>query len=256
MLNETLKNHNVILIGALIFVIGIAISIITYNAFGKKIDEVDKEWNTTLKFNEENAEEFPYSVKTQQGNLYAEGPLYANSPLVTNDNVNGEWLAIKEYKEEYRMHTETHSCNCRRVNGHTRCSTCTRPVWSWEYDGTNYWKVDSLILLGQVLDAKMFNWEGGWFDGGYQHQDTKEGNYYLKRGSSHRSSFSAIPNGVFRQQGFSSTHEGFIAKDISPNKSDSIKTVRLVTTIILVVLTLAGTGVWIGYNYEQYDRFK
>lgn len=256
-MKEILKNNNVILIGALILIVGTLISITTYNMFGKKIDEIDKEWNTTLKFNEENAEEFPYSVKTQQGNLYAEGQLYANSPLVINENINGEWLAIKEIKEEYRQHTETYSCNCRRtVNGHTRCSTCSKIVWSWEYDGTNYWKVDSLILLGQILDAKMFNWGGGWFDNEYQHQNTKEGTYFLKRDSSHRSSFSAIPNGVFRQQGFSSTHEGFVAKDISPNKSDGIKTTRLVVTIILAVITLVGTGVWIGYNYEKYDKFK
>lgn len=254
-MRDILKNNNVILIGVLIFLFGSLISFITYNAFAKKI-EVDREWNTALKFNEENAEEFPYSVKTQQGNLYAEGPLYANSPLVTNENINGEWLAIKEYKEEYRPHVETYSCNCRTVNGHTQCSTCSRTVWEWEYDGTNYWKVDSLILLGQELDAKMFNWEGGWFDGSYQHQNTKEGKYYLKRGSSHRSSFSAIPNGVFRQQGFSSTHEGFVAKDISPGKSDSIKTTRLIITIILMVVTLAGTATWIICNYEQYDKFK
>lgn len=34
------------------------------------------------------------------------------------------------------------------------------------------------------------------------------------------------------------------------------QTTRLVVTIILAVVTLVGMGVWIGYNYEKYDKFK
>lgn len=252
-ISKALSNKNVVLGGLLIFVLGVGITILSFNSFSNSIQEQEREWETTLKFTTENEVEFPYSIKTQQGNLYATGPLYEDSPLVSNEHIDGEWLAIKEHKEEYRPHTETYSCNCRTVNGHTSCSTCTRTVWSWDWAGTSYQRVERIKLLGQEMDSKMFNWEGGWLDGNYVHKNTKEGKHYYYYSSSERSSFSAIPSGVVVSQGFRSDQNGFVVKDIQPDGAGGMKTIRLVVTLLLSFLTLGGTIAWIYFNYETYN---
>lgn len=254
-IKKALNNRNIILSGLVILVLGIILIIWIFNLFTNSIQEKEHIWETTLKFSIENESEFPYAVKTQQGNLYAEGPLYANSQLVTNENINGEWLAIKEYKEEYRSHTETYSCNCRTVNGHTNCSTCTRTVWQWEYDGTNYQKVERIKLLGQEMDSKMFNWDGGWLINNYQHVNTKEDKHYLYHNSHKRSSFSVISPGVNVAQGFRSDENGFSTLDIQPNNSSGLKTIRLILTILLSVVLVTGVGCWIYFGYEYYDSY-
>lgn len=254
-IRRSLNNRNIILSALTILILGIALIIWIFSLFTNSIQEREHEWETTLKFTEENAEEFPYSVKTQQGNLYATGFLYEASPLVTNENIEGEWLAIKEYKEEYRMHTETYSCNCRTVNNQTSCSTCTRTYWSWDYDGVNYQKVDKILLLGQEMDSNMFNWTGGLFESRYRSVDTKEGKRYLKRSSTKRSSFSVIPRGIEVSQGFRSDQEGFVVKDIVPNNSSGLKTARLIITILLSILLVSGVGCWIYFGYEIVDSY-
>lgn len=254
-IRKALNNRNIILSGLVILVLGIILIIWIFNLFTNSIQEKEHIWETTLKFSTENESEFSYAVKTQQGNLYVEGPLYEASPLVMNENINGEWLAIKEYKEEYRSHTETYSCNCRTVNGYTNCSTCTRTVWQWEYDGTNYQKVERIKLLGQEMDSKMFNWEGGWLINNYQHIDTKEGKHYLYHNSHKRSSFSAIASGVNVAQGFRSDENGFSTLDIQPNNSSGLKTIRLILTILLSVVLVTSVGCWIYFGYEYYDSY-
>lgn len=254
-IKKALNNRNVILSGLAILVFGIILIIWIFNLFTNSIQEKEHIWETTLKFSTENENEFPYAVKTQQGNLYAEGPLYEASPLVTNENINGEWLAIKEYKEEYQSHTETYSCNCHTVNGHTNCSTCTRTVWQWEYDGTNYQKVERIKLLGQEMDSKMFNWDGGWLINNYQHIDTKEGKHYLYHNSHKRSSFSTIAPGVNVAQSFRSDENGFSILDIQPNNSSGLKTIRLILTVLLSVALVTSVGCWIYFGYEYYDSY-
>lgn len=254
-IKKALNNRNIILIAIGFLILGIALIILIFNLFTNTIRDKEHLWETTLKFSTENAIEFPYAVKTQQGNLYAEGPLYEASPLVTNENINGEWLAIKEYKEEYRMHTETYSCNCKTVNGSTSCSTCTRTYWSWDYDGINYQKVEKIKLLGQEMLSTMFNWDGNWLVNNYQHQDTKEGKRYLYKGSHNRSSFSTIAPGVNVAQGFRSDENGFMTLDIEPNNSQGLKTIRLIITIILSICLLCGIGCWLYFGYEYYDSY-
>lgn len=249
-IRRALNNRNIILSSLIILASGILLICWIFNLFTNSIQERERLWETTLKFNTDNSKEFPYAILTQQGNLYAEGPLYEASPLVTNDKIEGEWLAIKEYREEYRMHTETYSCNCKTVNEVTTCQTCTRTYWSWDFDGIQEQTVDKVALLSQEMNSNLFSWKNSWI-----HQNTKEGKYHYYYDSHHRSSFSTIARGVEVKQGFRSDESGLKAIEVSPNNAENLRTCRIALTIFLSILLIIGVGCWIYFGYEYIDTY-
>lgn len=245
-LSNILNNRNVVLGSVLIALLGIGIAFGAGQLFNNAILEADKDWEKALKFTEENAEEFPYSVKTKQGNLYVTGPVLAASPLVTHENINGEHMAIFERHERHQQHTQTYSCNCDD-NG---CSICTRTYWSWDYVDHKSWKVDKISLLGQEMSSDMIPWEHG-----YHHIDTKEGKYYQYESSSYRKAYDVIDD-VSGSWGFTSNDDGFVYNSsLTGPKSGWLKALK----IIVIVLILAGTGVGVYFfftsTYEINDKY-
>lgn len=254
-IRRALSNRNIFLLAVTFLTLGIILIVFIFNLFTNSIQEREHIWETTLKFTVDNEKEFPYAVTTQQGNLYATGPLYSDSPLVTNENINGEYLAIREYREEYRLHTETYSCNCRTVNNVTQCSTCTRTYWSWDYDGVNYQKVPTIKLLSQSMDASLFDWSGGFLINNYHHVDTKEGKYHLYLDSHHRVSYTVISPGIEVSQGFRSDEEGLKTIEVTPDSAKDLKIARLALTIFLSILLISGIACWLYFGYENIDTY-
>lgn len=250
MLADTLSNRNIFIVAGIILLIGVGLTCLVGSAFDKAILEADKGYDKALKITEENAEEFPYAVKTQQGGINATGPIIAISPRLTDDRLNGDFLAIEEIFEEYRMHTETYSCNCRTVNGKTSCSTCTRQYWSWDYSGSNKRKVETISLLGQEMSGDFIPWAYGLKD-----INLANGHTYYYYGSSKRSRF-AVLSEKLGSWGFVSNQDGFVYdSSLDGPQKGSLAVIKWVVMIIL----LFGTGVLIYYfinlNYEVVDRY-
>lgn len=252
MFANILSNRNVILISCAIFITGIGLTMLAGNLFDKAITEIDKDYDKALKFTKENAEEFPYSVKTEQGNLYATGEVKAVGELIHHDELPEEYMAIREVKEEYREHRETYSCNCHTVNNRTSCSTCTRTYWSWDYAGSNTEKVDKISLLGQEMASTMIPW-----DTSYVIEQLKSGDRYLETGARKRSYFEVIKPGVSGSFGFTSDQDGFRHNaEIAPGKSDTLKVIKTVTQVILGVVSIGLAFAFAYYNYESFnDRY-
>lgn len=250
MLSSLLNNRNVYIICGAICALGIALICLVNSIFDKVILDADKDWDKAIKISEENAEEFPYSVKTQQGGIYAEGPIIAVSPRVTDERLQGDYLAIAETFEEYRMHTETYSCNCRTVNGTTTCSTCTRNYWSWDYAGEDIKKVDTISLLGQEMNSNFIPWANGFVGTKLANGDI---HYYYN--GSRRSSFSVLSE-KSGGWGFVSDKDGFrYDSNLNGPISGFWNIVRWITLIILFLLT-GGLAWWFWYeNYESVDKY-
>lgn len=246
-----LNNRNVAFASVLFVLVFTFIACLIGWGMEKTIAEADKDWDKTLKFSSENAEEFPYAVKTQQGGLFAEGEIVPASDLLTNDRLSGEYMAIRESFERYTMHTETYSCNCRQVNGTTSCSTCTRNYWSWDYVGSEKSILDTISLLGQEMSSSMIP----WVDACWESTDTVEGKHYFYHSSTYRSSFSVVThcNGGF---GFRSDENGFIYdSNLNGSKKGPLVVVR-VGLVVTFILAGVGLGIWNVYeNWEKNDRY-
>lgn len=247
-LSSILSNKNTILASVLLALLGVVISFAVGSLFDNAILEVDKDWEKALKFTTENAEEFPYSVKTKQGNLHATGPVIAASPLVTHENINGEYMSIIENREEYRKHTEYYSCNCDD-DGH--CETCTRHYWSWDWVGSNRWAVEKISLLGQEMPANMINWQYG-----HHAINTKEGKRYIYTDSHHRQRYDVLNGPVEGSWGFTSDDNGFrYNADINGPRSGMLIALKVVTIILLLIGTGVGVYFFILTTYESYDEY-
>lgn len=245
MLRKILNNRNVVLISVVIFLMGIGLSILASSLFDKAILEVDKGYDKALKITEENAEEFPYAVKTQQGGMNVTGPIIAVSPKVTDERIVGEYLAIQEYFEEYRMHTESYFCNCRTVNGNTSCSTCTRTYWSWDSAGMDTKKVEKISLLGQEMDSNFIPWVSGLEDINLANGD----HYYYYR--SHKRSHFAVLSEKSGTWGFVSNQDGFVYDSSLDGPQKGFLSV--IKWIVIVVIILAGLGLAIWNCYKNLE---
>lgn len=245
-----LNNRNVVLISVSIFCVSILLSLLVGSAFNKAIISADDAWTKALKFTEENATEFPYSVKTQQGGLYASGEIKAVSPLLTNSNLPGKYLLIQEVKEEYREHTYTYSCNCRTVNGGTSCSTCKGSYWSWDRVDSHTDKVETISLLGQEMPSSMVPWEE------YHHEILIDGSRYLDTGFRKRSYFNVTYQGVTGSFGFVSDQDGFrYNPGLNGPHSGWLKVGKVITQVLLIIMGIAGPVCFYIYNYELIDNY-
>lgn len=231
------------IIPALIFMASVFVSILVGNLFDIWIMDADKEWDKTLKFTEENAIEFPYAIETKQGNLNATGEVKAASPLLTNEYLPAQYLAIREVQEEYRMHTETYSCNCRSVNNQTQCSTCTRTYWSWDRVGSATTTVERVSLLGQEMLSTFIPWRSLF----YEPENTIDGKKYLDTGYNKRSYFEVLKPGVTGSFGFTSDDNGFrYNADLSGPRSDSLVVMKIVVLIFII-----GAGITGAYHFAM-----
>lgn len=249
MFANILSNRNVVLISFVIFIVNAGITLFVSGLFNKAIAEADKDYDRALKFTEENADEFPYSVKTGQGNLYASGEIKAASELIRHDELPEKYMAIREVKEEYREHHQTYSCNCRTVNNRTSCSTCTRIYWSWDYTDSSTQKIDKISLLGQEMMSDLIPW-----DTDYTVEELKNGGKYLETGFRERSYFEVIKPGVFGSFGFTSDQNGFnYNSEIAPGKSNTIKVIKVAIQAILATASISLAFTFTFYNYQRFN---
>lgn len=249
-LGLVLNNRNVCLLSLLIIIAGIALTCFSSTMFNKAIQDANKDWDKALKFSQENADEFPYSVKTQQGGLFAEGQIMAASPLITNENIDGEYMAIRETFEEYRRHTYHYSCNCRTIDDSTECDTCEGEYWSWDYDHSTTATVEKISLLGQEMDAGMIPWKSF-----FTMKELKNGGRYIHHSSRLRSSFSVLGEGITGKWGFVSDENGFrYEPSLSGPKDGWYKLLKWAVGIIIMVGSIVLAVMNILCNYEQSDQ--
>lgn len=249
MLRDTLNNRNVIAIGALLCILSSLVGIFSMSLFDEAVVEIDKDYTKALKFNDDNAQEFPYAVSTQQGNLVAEGEIKPASSLLTDPNLPGAYLAIREIKEEYRMHTETYLCNCRTVNSSTQCSTCTRTYWSWDYAGQRTQQVERISLLGQEMDGGLMPWANGHF----VETRLSDGDRYLDTGHDQRSSFETVSVGIRGTFGFTSDQQGLrYNESINGPRGDTVRAIGIGVSTLLAILGIAGSVYFVFCNYEPF----
>ncbi len=205
-----LTNKNVILVAAVIAAIGLFLALFLSSLWDNAIVDKDKIWNTSLKFDKENAEEFPYSVKTKQGNLYASGELKSIDPMISNEFLDGEFLAIRETFEHYTRH-ESKSCDS---DGH-----CTTSVYyTWDRTGDKWSIGGDADLLGQSVQLNSIP-----LDKLLTSVGIKGGGKYRKRGFDDRSYYDVVTNNSSGSWGFTSDDKGFSHnKNINPPNSGLI----------------------------------
>lgn len=247
------SNKNVLWLSILCIVFSISMSISCFFIFEGMIVDATKTYDKALKFSEESKEQFAYSIKTQQGNLYAEGKLYAGSELKTHKRIPGEHLYIREIEEHYNMHTQTYECGSTDSNGVYHSRTCTRTYWSWDFAGLEEWFVDKIKLLDVEMDNDFIPWYS-WI---YNHVDTKDGNFYHREGN-RRWSYSVIDEGIDVAFGFTSDKDGFRYNSEVTPPGLFIGFMKFVKWFLILGLLAAGilTARWFYLeNRESHDNF-
>lgn len=252
-LSSTINNRNAVLLTILVAIIGVGLTMWQWTWWDGLISNNGNAYHKALKFDESNANQFPYAIKTQQGALYARGEITSAGDLLKDDNIDGEWLAIKKVFEEYRSHVVTYSC------GYKNKSICTRTVWEWEHDYDEEKVVDKIKLLNQDLKSDMFEWKQ------YQEQELKPSKHtrglffdnkkYIKVNGSHRYYYEVVANNAPYQGGFVSDDKGIrFASDIRP-PSQMWTWLRLATTIIMIIGLCVSVKCLFTNMYEDNDVY-
>lgn len=257
--NKVVNNRNAVLLSVLAFLVCLGFTAWQWTLWDGAIANDGQKYRTALKFDKSNATEFPYSIKTQQGNLYARGDITTTEELLRDDNIDGAWLAIKKNHEEYRPHIETYSCNCTTDSkGRTSCQTCTRTVWEWEFDRSEERAVGSVKLLSQEFPAGALSWKD------YKTQKIKpdkrqkswlgEDDHHIKVDDRHRYYYQTVSDNLPYEGGFVSDHKGIRADDSIRPPSGVLAISRVLLTVLLVVASgVAGYLVFIA-GYEPRGR--
>lgn len=238
-----LNNRNAALISMLVLLVLFGLTAWQWTWWSGAIENNGKDYRIALKFDESNAAEFPYSIKTQQGKMYAKGNITTPDKLLTDDNIDGSWLAIRKVHEEYRSHVETYSCNCLPKKG---CSVCTRTVWNWEFDRNEDKVVPSVSLLGQTFDSGLFGWKS------YKYCKIKESkrqdrglftkdDTYIKISSKRRYYYETVDDKIPYEGGFVSDQKGVRADSSIQPSNDNLSIERIFITILMIVGSLALT---------------
>lgn len=89
-----LNNRNAALISMLVLLVLFGLTAWQWTWWSGAIENNGKDYRIALKFDESNAAEFPYSIKTQQGKMYAKGNITTPDKLLTDDNLSIERIFI------------------------------------------------------------------------------------------------------------------------------------------------------------------
>ena len=238
-----LNNRNAALVSVLVLLTLLGMTAWQWTWWSGAIENNGKDYRIALKFDESNAAEFPYSIKTQQGKLYAKGNITTPDKLLADDNIDGSWLAIRKVYEEYRSHVETYACNCLPKKG---CSVCTRTVWDWEFDRSEDKVVPSVSLLGQTFNSGLFDWKS------YKYCKIKEAkrqdrglftkdDTYIKTSSNRRYYYETVADKIPYEGGFVSDQKGVRADSSIQPSNDSLSIARIFITILMFVGSLVLT---------------
>lgn len=244
MLGMYLSNSNLLRFCIAIGVFGLVLAFGSTYLFSNAIADANKTYDKALKFSTENAEEFSYAIKTQQGNLYATGELQAIGDTVSSEYLDGEYLAISETKEVYTHHTEEYECGYTDSDGDYHSETCTRSYWTWDYAGSNEWHVGGVSLLG--VDVSSVPWRRN-----YVNTSLKDGSRYRRDGDT-RWHYEVIPNNRIDSFGFTSDDNGFrYNPDIRPV---NVFWLHFAKWTAFVLIT--GAGIFIAFfvfqdNYDE-----
>ena len=131
---------------AIMMIIGIVIS----GKLNEYNQDQNAKYNKAFKISKDK-DLFAYAMKTNVGNVFAEGEIKAVD-TVSNEDIEGEYLIIEKIKEKYTKHTRTVTTT---VNGKTK--TRTETYWTWDRVGSETFKSKELTFLGSTFKTSKFN---------------------------------------------------------------------------------------------------
>ena len=256
-LGDFLNNRNAVLVSLLVLLALLGLTAWQWTWWSNAIDSEGKDYRVALKFDESNAKEFPYAVKTQQGKLYAKGNITSPDKLLTDTNIDGEWLAIRKVHQEYRPHAETYACHCKPKKG---CDVCTRTVWDWEFDRNEDKTVSRVILLGQMFNSSLFDWKQ------YKSCKIKQANQqnkhffmkddtYIKTSPMRRYRYETVANRAVYEGGFVSDHKGIRSDNSIRPASNFLSEARIFITVLLVIGSVVASVMLLVNLYQRIDFY-
>lgn len=97
---------------------------------------------------------FEYAMETNVGDAFIYGDLIASNP-VSYDTIDGEYMFIKQIREEYTMHSREVSYPC----GDDGESTCyeTEYYWTWDEVDREYRSTDKVVFSGAEFEFDQFS---------------------------------------------------------------------------------------------------
>lgn len=131
---------------AIMMIIGIVIS----GKLNEYNQDQNAKYNKAFKISKDK-DLFAYAMKTNVGNVFAEGEIKAVD-TVSNEDIEGKYLIIEKIKEKYTKHTRTVTTT---VNGKTK--TRTETYWTWDRVGSETFKSKELTFLGSTFKTSKFN---------------------------------------------------------------------------------------------------
>lgn len=256
-LSDFLNNRNAIIVSVLALLALLGLTAWQWTWWSGAIDNEGKNYEVALKFDESNAKEFPYAVKTQQGKLYAKGKITSPDKLLADTNIDGEWLAIRKVYQEYRSHTEKYLCNCMPKKG---CDVCSRTVWDWEFDKNEDRSVTRVSLLGQVFESSLFDWKQYKSCKIKQAEQQKKGLFtendtYVRASPTRRYRYETVASGVAYEGGFVSDHKGIRPDSSIRPASDFLSGARIFITALMVIGSVAVAVMLLINLYQRTDFY-
>ena len=256
-LSDFLNNRNAVLVSVLALLALLGLTAWQWTWWDDSIDNEGRDYRVALKFDESNAKEFPYAVKTQQGKLYAKGKVTSPDKLLTDANIDGEWLAIRKVHQEYRSHTETYECHCKPKKG---CDTCTRTVWDWEFDRNEDRSVSRVLLLGQEFSHSLFDWKQ-YKSCKIKQSSQQDKNFlvkddtYIKTSPTQRYYYETVAGGIAYEGGFVSDHKGIRSDSSIRPASGFLSGARIFITVLLVIVSVVVSTMLLVNLYQRIDFY-
>ncbi len=140
--------HKTLLIIALFTLLG-ALTLLIKNTAENYQYERAKLYNTAIQAS--TTASFNYAVDSQQGNIITYGTFTTPNP-VTHPDVHNSYFSITKVQQEYTQHTEYYECGTEE-----NPQTCTRTYYTWDYDGQESNRADTLTLHERQYPADIFS---------------------------------------------------------------------------------------------------
>jgi len=138
------------IIGIAVAFIVTAIAIITYQPIQTKMIGDIKQYEQSLKI-DNNSDQFIYAIETNVGDVLSYGKFLSLQPQSIPELI-GEYSIIEKVTEEYTMHIDL-VCT---TDGDGNQSCHTETSYSWDYDGSEYFKTNQYEFLGYIfLDSEI-----------------------------------------------------------------------------------------------------
>lgn len=136
------------------------------------IYEKNEKYYKALKI-ENSEEQFKYSIKTNIGNVLAQGKVQAING-VTIDDIEGSYFKIKKVKEKYTRHTRQVAHTRTKSDGTTETYYTTEEYWTWDYVGQEEFHTETFKFLGVDFSYGIIN----FYNESYK--ETKSGGYHIR----------------------------------------------------------------------------